>query len=124
MYILDVLGHNIKFYREQAGLTQEELAFRAEISSSYLSRLEGGKQNLTSDIADRIAMALGIYTYQLYMESRDREPAEVLSKARINRMTDRRAQMSPEQQKKTLQMMDYITSLRWEEVDQDEIETK
>lgn len=80
MYILDVLGHNIKFYREQAGLTQEELAFRAEISSSYLSRLEGGKQNLTSDIADRIAMALGIYTYQLYMESRDRSQRKYCQK--------------------------------------------
>ena len=124
MYILVVIGRNIKFYRDKFEITQEELAFRADVSVSYLCKLENGKQNVTVDILDRIACGLGIYTYQLYMESRDREPAKVLSKARIDRMTDRLAQMSPEQQKKTLQMMDYITSLRWEEVDQDEMENK
>ena len=36
------LGLNIAYYRKLQGYTQEELAFRASISTSYLSRIERG----------------------------------------------------------------------------------
>ena len=35
-----VIGANIKHYREQAGLTQVQLAEQAKISISYLSKIE------------------------------------------------------------------------------------
>lgn len=38
------LGHAIRHYRQQAGLTQEELASQVGIDRSYLSRLEKGQE--------------------------------------------------------------------------------
>ncbi len=34
-----VIGANIKYYREQANLTQVQLAEQAKISTSYLSKI-------------------------------------------------------------------------------------
>lgn len=36
------IGAKIAYFRRLKGYTQEELAFRADISSSYLSRIERG----------------------------------------------------------------------------------
>lgn len=36
------IGARIAYFRRLKGYTQEELAFRANISSSYLSRIERG----------------------------------------------------------------------------------
>jgi HTH-type transcriptional regulator / antitoxin HipB len=38
------LGHAIRHYRQQAGLTQAELADEVGIDRSYLSRLEKGQE--------------------------------------------------------------------------------
>ncbi|HEY8303893.1 MAG TPA: helix-turn-helix transcriptional regulator [Solirubrobacteraceae bacterium] len=42
IYTTASLGHAIRHYREQAGLTQAELAEQVGIDRSYLSRLEKG----------------------------------------------------------------------------------
>ncbi len=53
-------GKNIRFWREARGFTQEELAFRAQTSSSYISKMELGKENPTITVLERIAKALAI----------------------------------------------------------------
>ena len=55
-----MLGKNIRFWREARGFTQEELAFRAQTSSSYISKMELGKENPTITVLERIAKALAI----------------------------------------------------------------
>lgn len=51
----------IKEQRLAAGLTQGELARRAEVSRTTLSKLEGGKApHLQTDVADRLLASLGI----------------------------------------------------------------
>ena len=40
-----VIGANIKYYREQANLTQVQLAEQAKISTSYLSKIEAAGCN-------------------------------------------------------------------------------
>ncbi|NLF11802.1 MAG: helix-turn-helix transcriptional regulator, partial [Anaerolineaceae bacterium] len=40
-----LVGNNIRYYRIQAGLTQEDLAKRAGINRSYISALERGTKN-------------------------------------------------------------------------------
>jgi transcriptional regulator with XRE-family HTH domain len=43
IYTTASLGHAIRHYRQQAGLTQAELAEQVGIDRSYLSRLEKGE---------------------------------------------------------------------------------
>ena len=57
-------------------MVQEELAYQADITTSYLSRVENGKQKLSFDIACRIAQALCISTDQLYEEKHDQAHKE------------------------------------------------
>lgn len=45
--------------REKVGITQADLAKRLNTTQSVISRIESGKQNLTLDMLQRIAEALG-----------------------------------------------------------------
>ena len=43
--IYRTIGQNIKFYREKAHLTQQELAEAAKLSLSYISKIEANGCN-------------------------------------------------------------------------------
>lgn len=60
--LYQVIGSNIKYYREQAKLTQIQLAEKVRISISYLSKLEasGCNKSLSLSILNHIANALDI----------------------------------------------------------------
>ena len=57
-----VIGANIKHYREQAKLTQVQLAEQAQISISYLSKIEaaGCNKSLSISVLNQIANVLGV----------------------------------------------------------------
>ena len=55
-----VIGQRIKFFREQAGLKQSELAEKAEISRVAVGNYERGDRVPPVNIAQRIADALGM----------------------------------------------------------------
>jgi transcriptional regulator with XRE-family HTH domain len=54
-----MLGDVLKKAREDAGLTQETLAFEADLDRTYISQLEHDKKSPTLDALFRIAKALG-----------------------------------------------------------------
>jgi len=54
------LGNRIRKLRNQAGLTQAQLAERVEISDEFLSRMERGLKSPSLETANRIADALGV----------------------------------------------------------------
>ena len=54
-----MLGDELRKAREKAGLTQEELSFRAELDRSYISLLENDHKSPTVDVLFRICDALG-----------------------------------------------------------------
>ncbi len=53
------VGVAIRDAREEAGLTQTELAARMGVAQSALSRIEAGRANITVEMLTRIASALG-----------------------------------------------------------------
>jgi transcriptional regulator with XRE-family HTH domain len=55
-----VLGDEIRRARLAAGLSQEELGFRAEISRNYVSLLELDQKSPTVEVLFRVARALGV----------------------------------------------------------------
>lgn len=54
------IGERIKRFRSMRGLSQEKLAERAQISNTYLSRVENGRRQASLEVLTRIAAALNI----------------------------------------------------------------
>ena len=53
-------GKNVRRLRRQRGLTQEQLAFEAEIDLTYVGGIERGKRNPSLLVMARIANALSV----------------------------------------------------------------
>ena len=60
MDIRAILATNLKSYRAATGLSQEELAHRADIDRTYISSLERCIYSASIDVVDRLARELGI----------------------------------------------------------------
>lgn len=65
MEIRAVLAFNLRKFRRQAGLSQEELASRADLDRTYISSLERCLYAASIDVLDRIAAVLGVATHEL-----------------------------------------------------------
>jgi transcriptional regulator with XRE-family HTH domain len=63
-----VLGKNVRRIRQQKGLTQEQLAFEAEIDLTYVGGIERGKRNPSLLVMVRIAQALRVHLTKLLSE--------------------------------------------------------
>lgn len=55
-----VVGENLRDERDRQGLSQEELAFRADLHRTYVSGVERGVRNPTVKIVARLAEALSV----------------------------------------------------------------
>jgi transcriptional regulator with XRE-family HTH domain len=55
-----VLGENVRRVRRERALTQEQLAFEAQIDLTYLGGIERGRRNPSLLVMARIADALGV----------------------------------------------------------------
>ena len=66
-----MLGEQIRKAREAAGLTQEELAFRAGVHRTYVSLLERDKKSPTIDVLFRLCDAIGLRTSELIRRVED-----------------------------------------------------
>lgn len=56
--VIEVVARNVAELRRAAGLSQEELADRAEVDRTYVSQVERGLRNLTISVLARISRAL------------------------------------------------------------------
>jgi len=53
-----IVGRNVRRIRKQRGMTQEKLAFEAEIDLTYVGGIERGKRNPSLLVLAQIAEAL------------------------------------------------------------------
>ena len=60
MNIRLIVGQRIKEQRQQLKLTQEKLAFNAEVDKTYLNEVENGKRNISIVNLEKIIRALNI----------------------------------------------------------------
>lgn len=65
-----VIGTNIKYYREQKKLTQLQLSEQAQISISYLSKIEaaGCNKSLSISVLNQIANVLCVEISEFFKE--------------------------------------------------------
>jgi transcriptional regulator with XRE-family HTH domain len=64
------VGLNLQRLRRGKGLSQEELAHRADVHQTYLSGVEGGKRNPSIGVLGRIVVALGVDIEELFRRPR------------------------------------------------------
>jgi transcriptional regulator with XRE-family HTH domain len=55
-----LFGRNLRRFRLSSGISQEELAFRADLDRTYISSVERGHRNISIENIFRLATALGI----------------------------------------------------------------
>jgi transcriptional regulator with XRE-family HTH domain len=68
MDIREVFAKNVRRRRRSLGLSQEELAARANIDRTYVSAIERKKHSVTLDVVAEIAASLGSHPADLLKE--------------------------------------------------------
>lgn len=68
MDIIKVFGQNVRKYRELKGLSQEKLAEKCGLHRTYISSIECFRRSISLENIQRIANALEIETYKLFLE--------------------------------------------------------
>ena len=58
--LLPIVAANVTRYRKELALTQEDLAFKADIDRTYIGYIENGKQNVSLEKLCEIAKALNV----------------------------------------------------------------
>ena len=66
--LLKIVGKNIAKRRKELNLTQEELAYSANIDRTYVGYVENGRQNVSVAILYRFAIALKMNIKDLFNE--------------------------------------------------------
>lgn len=70
MDIIKVFGTNMKTYRQSLGLSQEAFADKCGLHRTYISAIECFHRSISLENVQRIADALGIETYLLFIGNR------------------------------------------------------
>jgi transcriptional regulator with XRE-family HTH domain len=63
-----IVGRNVRKFRQQQQMTQEKLAFEAEIDLTYVGGIERGRRNPSLLVLARIADALSVPLVKLLGE--------------------------------------------------------
>lgn len=77
-YVYTILANNLKKYRKQAGLTQEQLAEKSLYALSFIKNLESKKVYQTASIGTiyKFARVLNIPVSKLFEEDTDDDRTE------------------------------------------------
>lgn len=70
MDIVKVFGGNLKKYRNAIGLSQEAFAEKCGLHRTYISAIECCRRSISLENIQRIADALEIETYKLFLEDK------------------------------------------------------
>lgn len=67
MSLREIFAVNLRHRRQQVGLSQEELAHRAQIDRTYVSSLERCQYAATLDVIEKLAVELDVDPAELLM---------------------------------------------------------
>ena len=61
-----IIGERIRYKRKEKGLTQEQLAEKADMHSTYIGKLERGDKAATIDSLEKVVTALNVPYEELF----------------------------------------------------------
>lgn len=71
MDIIRIFGMNLRKYRQRLGVSQEEFAERCGLHRTYISSIECFQRNVSLENVQRIADALHVEVYRLFIVEDD-----------------------------------------------------
>lgn len=74
MDLREVFAANLRRLRNAKGVSQDELAYEANVSRSYLSQLEKGTFYASLNVVGRLSEALGVEPAELLKVPQKRSP--------------------------------------------------
>ena len=77
MRLLQVFSNNLRKYRITSGLSQEAFAAKAGLHRTYISAIERGKRSIALDNIEKIANALEIDAYLLFVDTPEEVGSEI-----------------------------------------------
>jgi transcriptional regulator with XRE-family HTH domain len=66
MKLRALVARNLRVLRKQKGLTQEELAFQAQINRNYVGQIEREEKSPTVDVIEKLSNSLEVYPSDLF----------------------------------------------------------
>ena len=66
--ILVLFGDRVRELRKEKGISQEELAFKADLHRTYIGMIERAEKNITLINVEKIAKALNVKLSQLFID--------------------------------------------------------
>lgn len=72
MDIIKVFSSNMRKYRISLGLSQEQFAEKCGLHRTYISSIERFQRNVSLENVQKIADALNIETYKLFINSQNK----------------------------------------------------
>jgi transcriptional regulator with XRE-family HTH domain len=66
MKLRAIVARNLRVLRKQKGLTQEELAFQAQINRNYVGQIEREEKSPTVDVIEKLSNSLGVSPSDLF----------------------------------------------------------
>ena len=73
MDIIKVFGTNVKKHRTRLGLSQEKFAEKCGLHRTYISDIECFRRSISLENIQKIADALKIETYKLFLEENNKK---------------------------------------------------
>ncbi len=71
MDIVRVFGGNVRKYRNEKGISQEKLAELSGLHRTYISDVERFQRSIALENIQRLADALEVETYKLFLDKED-----------------------------------------------------
>ena len=71
MDILKVFSENVRRYRKNLGFSQEEFAEKCGLHRTYISAVERQRRSISLNNIEKIADALGVDAYLLFIDGDD-----------------------------------------------------
>lgn len=71
MDILNVFGTNLRKYRNELGVSQEKFAEMCGLHRTYISDIERFQRSIALENVQKIADALNIETYKLFVDNKE-----------------------------------------------------
>ena len=60
------IGQRIKELRKNIGISQEALAYQAEVDRTYVTDVENGRRNVSVEILERLIKALSVSVSEFF----------------------------------------------------------
>jgi len=71
MDIKKIFGENLKFYRKEKHLSQEQLSEKVGISVKHLSSIERGLNFTSGDLLEKLAVSIDVPVFYFFINKRE-----------------------------------------------------